>query len=543
MIFRKRAKMLTALLLSLILALGTPITTLAVEPEAPETIQSETSSEDAAQAPEQADAPESAPEAGPAEELSSGAPASDALDPQDAGSDEESASEPASDTDEPAVLSDDTTPAAYAEVHLSGSAETGAVAAPATGQKESSPVDAEKYMEAGYDENLCWAATAANMVWMGGYAQNAVNPLTNENFRNEDEVFDFFRKSFTDVAGDPYYGIQYFIDGTYALQGGPNLSQLKDTAPEGGLLPGAINDSTLYFIGDGDIVSSLGDIADKTVGAWLRWWNTTTESFYPSAHWLTVADLVRSDDGSGFTGIWLIDSDNDPVTDTAQRGSTDSEKAALAASMPNTKTYFPLSHELIDGKRQWVITGYQSNDIKTIIGVFLVLMNMYNDQEPESDDSDDHDDNEYQDSDVQDDGDQDDDDPDDGDIIINNDKAVDYSKLSDQEVFELVISEIKTVMAENGLDVLSPTGNIYDPESGVGYSLIVRSPFTFFSNVYVNGVRISENGEFYKITRSPKGLFMITFSPEFLKSLGKGKHTISIQLNNGMVITTEVTVK
>ena len=538
MIFRKRAKMLTALLLSLILALGTPIATLAVEPETPETIQPETSSEDAAQAPEQADAPESAPEAGSAEKLSSGAPASDALDPQDAGSDEESASGPASDTDEPAVLSDDTTPAAYAEVHLSGTANTGAVAAPATGQRESSPVDAEKYMEDGYDENLCWAATAANMAWMGGYAQNAVNPLTNENFRNEDEVFDFFRKSFIDDAGDPYFGIQYFIDGTYKLQGTPNIYQLKDTAPEGGLLPGAINDSTLYYIDDGDIVSSLGDIAGKTVGAWLRWWNTTEEKFNLGAHWLTVADLVRSDDGSGFTGIWLIDSDNDPVTYTAQRGSTDSEKAALAASMPNTKTYFPLSHELIDGKRQWVITGYQSNDIKTILGAFLVLMNMYNGQEPESDDSDDHDDNEYQDSDVQDDGDQDD-----GDIIINNDKAVDYSKLSDQEVFELVISEIKTVMAENGLDVFSPTGNIYDPESGVGYSLIVRSPFTFFSNVYVNGVRISENGELYKITRSPKGLFMITFSPEFLKSLGKGKHTISIQLNNGMVITTEVTVE
>nr|MCR5733061.1 hypothetical protein [Lachnospiraceae bacterium] len=53
-------------------------------------------------------------------------------------------------------------------------------------------VDAEKFFAQGYDENLCWAATAANMLWISGYGQQAINPITDQAFQSEDEIFDYF---------------------------------------------------------------------------------------------------------------------------------------------------------------------------------------------------------------------------------------------------------------------------------------------------------------------------------------------------------------
>ena len=75
-------------------------------------------------------------------------------------------------------------------------------------------MDAEKYSlyVEGYDRLLCWAGTASNMLWMAGYAQNAINPLTGETFKSEDEVFDYYRTYFTDDAGDELAGIVYFIN-------------------------------------------------------------------------------------------------------------------------------------------------------------------------------------------------------------------------------------------------------------------------------------------------------------------------------------------
>ena len=75
-------------------------------------------------------------------------------------------------------------------------------------------VDAEKYSlyVEGYDRLLCWAGTASNMLWMAGYAQNAINPLTGETFKSEDEVFDYYRTYFNDEAGDELACIVYFIN-------------------------------------------------------------------------------------------------------------------------------------------------------------------------------------------------------------------------------------------------------------------------------------------------------------------------------------------
>ena len=64
--------------------------------------------------------------------------------------------------------------------------------------------EAEKFSKklSDYDSKLCWAATAANMLWTSGYPQQAVNPKTGNTFQTVDEVFDYFRQTFNDQTGN-----------------------------------------------------------------------------------------------------------------------------------------------------------------------------------------------------------------------------------------------------------------------------------------------------------------------------------------------------
>ncbi len=98
-------------------------------------------------------------------------------------------------------------------------------------------IDAEKYSrDAIYDSKLCWAATSSNMLWIANYAQNAINPLTNDYFMNTDEVFDYF--TFTDEASATDLGINYFISGNNIVENSDGAPKLKENAPKGGLIEG-----------------------------------------------------------------------------------------------------------------------------------------------------------------------------------------------------------------------------------------------------------------------------------------------------------------
>ncbi len=73
--------------------------------------------------------------------------------------------------------------------------------------------DAEKYHLSDYDKDTCWAATAANMLWISGYGQQAVNPQTGTYFQSEDEVYDYFRHIFVDETGNPGVALEVFFTG------------------------------------------------------------------------------------------------------------------------------------------------------------------------------------------------------------------------------------------------------------------------------------------------------------------------------------------
>ena len=75
-------------------------------------------------------------------------------------------------------------------------------------------IDAEKLASAN-DSELCWAATASNMLWLTGWAQN--NDI-GMHFSSEDEVFQFLISNYTNSGSRDYFGIKWVFDGVNIVQ-------------------------------------------------------------------------------------------------------------------------------------------------------------------------------------------------------------------------------------------------------------------------------------------------------------------------------------
>lgn len=67
-------------------------------------------------------------------------------------------------------------------------------------------IDAEKTQEGDNDDNLCWAASCANMLVYTGWAQQA-------GFQTEDAVFDLYANAYSDNGGFQRDGIAWFFNG------------------------------------------------------------------------------------------------------------------------------------------------------------------------------------------------------------------------------------------------------------------------------------------------------------------------------------------
>ena len=515
---------LTALLLCLVLSLGTPVSILADEPEANiseemQAVGEELTEEEAAETP--------AAETPAAEEPSVETPAAGtrtetAEEIREAEPEQESGSEPesgsGSDDPEPEAPTDPTIPD---------------ISSPVGGdipdvEKEVDPsfIDAEKYLAEDYDDQLCWAATAANILWRDNYAQNAVNPLTNDCFQSEDEVFDYFRKCFTDVAGVPDGAIEYFTNGTYRYAGDENLSQLRSDAPAGGLLPDALDDKSVELIGNAytnNLMDILYGVIDTTTGALLKWWDTTTGGIRPGAHWLTVVGLEKGGE-YGYSGIWLADSDDDPAVNLYPNVTDPVERARLAADMPNSQTRYPLSYEEFGDIFYWIVNGFADSDetTKVIISHLCAIMDIEDEDDDDTDDTDDN--NETSSS-------------------SHSSSESAQQTYSNEQIAEFAFAQLKAMMIDQGLSAFSPTGYVFDKSSNAGYSLIIRRASTMVRNVYFDGVRLADNGKYYTITRNPEGLFTITFTSEFMKSLNDGSHTLKMEFDAATDIDATITVK
>jgi len=81
------------------------------------------------------------------------------------------------------------------------------------------------------DDLLCWAATTANILHYTGWAKKA-----SSSFVTTDDIFDDFVNNFTDDAGEPFRGIEWFLNGSYLPQTRDSWGHVKNFGNSGGYL-------------------------------------------------------------------------------------------------------------------------------------------------------------------------------------------------------------------------------------------------------------------------------------------------------------------
>ena len=160
------------------------------------------------------------------------------------------------------------------------------------------------------DSKMCWAASAANILaWTGwGYPSG-------ESFHNEDDIFKYFQDHWTNVGGNPYFGLDWWFDGVNDSQGVAGWSQVDD---EGG---GFWTDKYFsnYYLSSNSVSEAMNNIALLTVngyGTTLGVINGNTG--HAITAWGFDYDYNDATDTLSYDGIWVTDSDdNMDVTDPA----------------------------------------------------------------------------------------------------------------------------------------------------------------------------------------------------------------------------------
>ncbi len=383
-------------------------------------------------------------------------------------------------------------------------------------------VDAEKYstVESGYDSQLCWAATAANMLWTAGYGENAVNPSTGVNFQNEDEIMDYYRTCFDDNQGVPSEGINYFANNTYAYTNVEGVSQLKDTAYEGGLVEGGIDSDALSLCSLNDSpLSSISDLTNSSAGILLHWYDTSSKAYLSGAHWLTLVDL-ETDSSSNCTGVVLANSDNDPCVSSSSDidlNITDEEKAQAAANATNSYTHYSLSK--LSDTNYWIVDNYYDSTITStiyaVITHFCTLKFLESGESNAAASNSASDNSSNKDINA----------PESNDNHISEDEQY-------EQYIDKVFKDLKSMMVEKNILTYSPTGNVYDKSSDDAYTIVVRKLSTDLLNVYVDGKLISISSGYYAITMRSDGMFTITFNKDLLNTMESGNHTITMEFSD-----------
>ena len=187
--------------------------------------------------------------------------------------------------------------------------------------------DAEKSPLNGDDDQMCWAATAANVLEWAGWGRMA-------GYNNADDIFGYFQDHWTDAGGTMRYAWNWWFEGTNPSQQWTGWSHVEK---EGGGFTKGLFDFQDYFhrtATDQSAMSAIDDSLRAGFGVGL----IVTES--GRSHTLTCWGYEYDD--SGYLGIWVTDSDDDED-----------------ASVPvDSLRYIPVSN---DGGR-WYLRDYFPTD-------------------------------------------------------------------------------------------------------------------------------------------------------------------------------------
>ena len=186
-------------------------------------------------------------------------------------------------------------------------------------------IDAEKEFtdvaegEIASDANLCWAAASSNMLRFSGWGSEA-------GFRTEDDLFESFISAFTDVGGSYTYGLDWFFNGYYAMQGNDGWAQLRAPGESGKYLSEYPADSLYQTYEISNHIDNLRPVLDAlerdcavgiSIGNYLS-------SFRIGGHAITLWGYLHDTSASPYSkeaypAIFISDSDSDKYDGALRR--------------------------------------------------------------------------------------------------------------------------------------------------------------------------------------------------------------------------------
>ena len=187
--------------------------------------------------------------------------------------------------------------------------------------------DAEKSPVSAEDDNMCWAAAAANVLDWTGWGQMA-------GYTDADGIFGCFQDHWTDAGGMMQFAWSWWFDGADASRRQDGWSYVD--VPGGGFV------DELYDFTDYYHRTSANALAMSAIDEYLRsgYGVAVIVSKRGRSHTLTSWGYDYGEDG--YSGIWVTDSDDD-------RGLT---------SPPDSLDYLAVSSE---GGR-WHLLDYRGTD-------------------------------------------------------------------------------------------------------------------------------------------------------------------------------------
>ena len=254
--------------------------------------------------------------------------------------------------------------------------------------------DAEKWNcdpeadEDTFDSNQCWAASAANMLWISGWTKGLNDPRTGKPFPSEDAVFEYYNERFTDRGCEVSRALDWFFTGEYAPDWNNShpAMLINDPDPADGLIKefGSFAAQRHY-----DLIRNLQEIAqlEKTdmrtdfpavfqgsIGELIM------DTLYISEHSVTIAGIILDPAADAaedrYKGIIIINSDNDgrPSQDySATMNWTLEQKYADKEARPDSCTAYPLRiSKDAEGTRYWEIVGYGSSPESEAVALFSI---------------------------------------------------------------------------------------------------------------------------------------------------------------------------
>ena len=167
--------------------------------------------------------------------------------------------------------------------------------------------DVEKSTENNKDGQLCWAATASNMLAYTGWGFP-----TDTNFADADDIFDYFQDHWTNAGGNMYYGTQWWFDGINPSYQESPSSQVH--ASGGGFYPDeAFSDYYSWSSYDKTAMDTADGYLHDGYGVGL----SLAKGDNHGGHAITLWGYKFDETTGDYQGIYVTDSDDDKDTESA----------------------------------------------------------------------------------------------------------------------------------------------------------------------------------------------------------------------------------